>query len=684
MSASTLPSFTRLVVVCSTALVLAMVASGRSLASQAKADFLAANIDPTISPGQDFFQYANGAWLKRNPIPADQGRWTVSNVISEELDLRIRRISEAAAAANAPRGSNAQLIGDFWSTGMDSAARNREGLASLRPDLDRIAGVESLAQLIDVVAVMHQRDMLLDTYVGFVGSRTLFSLRVEKDERDRTRRVLSLSQGGVSLGPQAYTATDALRTKRREAFREYLLKTFTRLHGDSGRAKASADAVFDLEVKMAQGFSAREENRTLALSELGRLAPSIDWSRYLHGIGATGIDSVSMRTAGYFQALDALLRTTPMETWRDYLRFCLFRAHATFLDDSTVSDVFAFESAMFGAREPRPLWRRVVGLEKYWLGQALGQLLAEEDFPPSVQVRYREIAESIRAAFRSRIMRLEWMSDATKQRALLKLAGMTVTIGLEQKADLSTMPLRRDSYVLNMIRSAEWFHAWQMKTFHAPVPRIDVDMRHNVGGSGYYEVSANEIQLPIPAGVPGWNDAELDDAFVYAATWLGHEMAHAFDTNGRQFDEDANKVDWWTAPDDAAFRERAQVMVDQYNQFMPVEGVRVNGQSSLNENLADLVGFRVALDAFKQTTQFKQNQKIGGFTPLQRFFLGYAHLHMGHERPESIASRVNGNYAPDRERVNGVVTNIPEFYEAFGVKPGDRMYRAESARVKIW
>ena len=684
MTASALPPFTRLVIVCSTALALAMAASGRPVASQTKADFLAANIDPATSPGEDFFQYATGAWLKRNPIPADQGRWTVSNVISEDLDARIRRVSEAAASSKARRGSNAQLIGDFWSTGMDSAARNREGLASLRPDLDRIAGVQSLAQLVDVVAVLHRRNMLLDSYVGFVGSRTLFAMRVERDEQDRTRRVLSLSQGGITLGAPAYTATDALRTKRREALREYLFKTFTRLHGDSGKAKASADAVFELEAQIARGFVPREQNRTMAVSELSRLAPSFEWSRYLSSIGATGIDSVNVRAAGFFQALDPLLRTTPIETWRDYLRFCLIRAHAPFLDDSTFSEFFTFETAGLAAREPRPLWRRVVWMQKYWLGQATGQLMADEDFPRRVQARYREIAESIREAFRNRITRLEWMSDATKQRALLKLARMSITIGLEQEADLSTMPIGRDSYVLNMIRSAEWFHAWQMKTFHAPVPRIEVDMRHNVGGSGYYEVSANEIQLPLPAGVPGWSDAELDDAFVYAATWLGHEMAHAFDTDGRQFDADGNRVDWWTAADDAAFRKRAQIMVDQYNEFMPVEGVRINGQSSLNENLADLVGLRVALDAFKQTTQFKQNQKIGGFTPLQRFFLGYAHLHMGHERPDSIAARANGNYAPDRERVNGVVVNIPEFYEAFGVKPGDRMYRAEGARVKIW
>ena len=684
MTGCKLPRFTRLAIVSSAALILTLAASGRPLASQTKADFLAANTDSTTSPREDFFQYATGGWLKRNPIPPDRGRWGVSNVVSEDLDARVRRISEAAASANAPRGSSAQLIGDFWSTGINSTARNREGLAPLRPDLDRIAGVQSLAHLIDVVAVLHQRNMLLNSYVGFVGPRTLFSARVEPDERNSRRRILSLTQGGITLGPQAYSATDPERSRRRAALREYLFKIFTRLHRDSGRAKTSADAVFELEAQIGRGFSPGDENRTLGLGELNRLAPSIDWDRYFRGIGATGIDSVRMQASPFFQGLDSLLRTTPLETWRDYLRFCLIRSHAPFLDDSTSSDYFAFEGAMFVAVQPPPQWRRVVWQQKYWLGQATGQLLAEEDFPRTVQVRYREVAESFREAFRKRIMQLEWMSDTTKQRALLKLERMTVTIGLEQNADLSTMPLRRDSYVLNMIRSAEWFHAWQMKTLHTQVQRIEVDMRYNVGGSGYYEISANEVQLPVPARVPGWRDAELDDAVVYSGTWLGHEMAHAFDPSGRQFDADGNKVDWWTALDDAAFGERAQVMVNQYNEYTLVDGLRINGQSSLHENLADLVGLRVALDAFKRTKQYALNQQIGGFTPLQRFFLGYAHLHMGHSTPESLAANANGNYAPNRERVNGVVPNIPEFYEAFGVKPGDRMYRAEGARVKVW
>ena len=655
--------------------------SGHPLVAQVRQDVLAANIDTTVSPRDDFFQYANGAWLQRNPIPADQGIWGIWNVRGEALDGRLRRASEAAAASSAPRGSVEQLIGDFWIAAMDSSAINRQGLAPLQPDLERIDAIRSTGDVIDVVAILHRRNFLLEPGF-FVGSRTLFSAAVEQDERSSSRRIFSLSQGGNSVGPLVYTATDPQRVKVRDAFREYLFKTFLRLQQDSASARTSADAVFDLESRVAGAFSPRNEYHMLGITELRGLTPTIDWDRYFRGIGVIGLDSVNVRRPGFFQALDSLLRVTSLETWRSYLKLCLVRAHAQFLDDATFGELFALQSVSTGARQPRPRWRRVVWQEKYSLGQPLGQLLAKES-SPGVKARHRAVAESIRQAFRNRIVRLEWMSDTTKQKALLKLERLTMRIGFppEQWLDVSTMPLRRDSYVLNMIRSAEWFHAFEMKRLHIPVQRGEVDPRYGVGDDAWYNNTANELGLSEPL-----SDADLDDAVVYGATALGHEISHAFDSENRKYDADGNQVDWWTPRDDSAFRARAQVLIDLYNKFMPLDGLHVNGERSLRENMADLVGLLVNLDAFKQTKQFKDNERIGGFTPLQRFFLAYAHNHMAHERPELLAARLrNGSaYAPWRERVNGVVMNIPGFYEAFGVKPGDRMYLPEAARVKIW
>jgi putative endopeptidase len=682
---------TRRSIAFSAALTLCIALSWQPLPAQARQDFLAANIDTTVSPGEDFFQYANGAWLKRNPIPDDEGIWAMESVTWEDLMSRLRRASEAAAASNAPRGSVERLIGDFWFTGMDSAAINQQGLGPLRLDLQRIDAIRSIGDVIEVVATLHRRNMLLDGYIHFVGPRTLFAGRVEQDERNSSRRIFNLSQGGISLGPWVYSATDAQRVgaevyfKRRDAVRDYMFKTFLRLHGDSSRARTSADAVFDLEARLARGFSGGEEYHMVGLGELSRLAPAIDWNRYFRLIGARGLDSVNMRTPRFYQTLDSVLRTTPLETWRDYLRFCLVRSHAPFLDDATFGEFFALNSAWTGAMHPRPRWKRVVWQEQFWLGHPLARLVAKEYFPPSTKARYQAVGESLREAFRNRIVHLDWMSDTTKQNALLKLARLRITIGLPEKwLDFSTMPLRRDSYALNMIRSAEWFHDREMKQLNTPVDRAEGDPQYNLGGDAYYISEDNEAVLPSPREVPGWSEAELDDAFVYGATSLGHEISHAFDSKGRYYDSQGNKVDWWTTKDSVSFDARAQILIDEYNELITLEGQRVDGRSSLAENIADQVGARIELDAFKHTEQYKRNQKIAGFTPLQRFFLAYAYGRACHARPTGLPGSAGGAYAPCRERVNGVLMNIPEFYEAFNVKPGDRMYRAEDARVKIW
>jgi putative endopeptidase len=323
--------------------------------------------------------------------------------------------------------------------------------------------------------------------------------------------------------------------------------------------------------------------------------------------------------------------------------------------------------------------------EKNWLGEPLAELVAREYFPPKLKARDQAIGESLRQAFRRRIMQLDWMSDGTRRSALLKLDRLKISVGLpEHWLDKRAMGLQRDSWALNMIRSAEWFHAQEMKQLAVPVRPGELDMQYNLGGDASYDNSNNRVDLPSPISVPGVRDAALDDAFLYGRTALGHEIAHAFDSNGRFYDAAGNKVDWWSPGDTMAFHERAQVLIDEYNEFMPIEGRHIDGRRALAENMADLVGLRIALDAFKETAQYKRNIRIGGFTPLQRFFLGYAYSHACHERPAYLAANVGGAYAPCRERVNGVVVNIPEFYEAFDVKPGDRMYRAENLRTRLW
>jgi putative endopeptidase len=664
--------------------LLSLAMSAPPSASQVAQDSLSVNIDPTVSPREDFFRYAGGEWLRRNPIPEDQARWGIWNVASDEIYARLRTICEKAAARRAARGSAEQLVGDVWATGMDSAAINKQGLAPLKPDLDRIGEIRSVRDLIDVVAMLHRRNMLVDSF--FVRQRVLFDDGVERDEVDSNRRVYGLSQGGLTMGRLAYSATNPSRVKVQNAFREYLFRTFLRLHGDRGKARASADAVYDLEARLAAGFEQGDMSRRMRTADLGQLAPTINWNRYFQQIGATRIDSVEVRQPGFFRALDSLLRAASLETWKDYLRFWLIKVNAPFLDDGTYGEFFAYKSAVTGQLQPEPRWRRVVWQLKNWLGLPLAKLYVDAEVPPNTRSRYRAVAEAIREAFRERVEHSDWISDSTKDSAILKLDRLRITIGYPGGwVDFRTMPLRRDAYVLNMIRSAEWFHNWEIKSLNRAVGKGEVDLHPSIGSDAEYLVSSNEVRVSDPAP-PGLRGQQLDDAFVYGATWLGHEIAHALDSEGRHYDADGSRVDWWTAADVAAFEERARALVDQYNELIPLEGLHIDGRGTLRENMADLVGLRIALDAFKKTDQFKKNERVGGFTPLQRFFSAYAYARMGHERPESLATRLRGRgaYAPDRERVNGAVMNIPEFYEAFNVQPGDPMYRPERARVKIW
>ncbi|HTM25438.1 MAG TPA: M13 family metallopeptidase [Vicinamibacterales bacterium] len=659
------------------------VSSVRPSPTSAQQDVLTTNIDRTGSPRDDFFQYANGEWLKQHPIPDDQARWGVANLISDDVYSQLRRISEDAAAKRGRRGSAEQLIGDFWATGMDAATINRQGLSPLQPDLDRIDRIQSIAEVIDVVATMHRRTMLIDGPLG--QQRVFFSARVEQDESDSRRRIYTVSQGGVSMRRPAYTAGDPQSVKVRKAFRDYLFKIFMRLYRDGGRAAGSADAVFNLEATLAASFEPGNDSHRIGSGELGRFT-TLDWKRYFGDLGVGSIEFVNMRQPQFFQTLDSALRATPLDHWKDYLRYWLVRLNAPFLDDEAYGDFFAFESAITGQPQPRPRWRRVVWEEKNWLGLPLVKLFDQEYLPERTKARYRAVGESIRDAFKSRIEHLEWMSDSTKKNALVKLARLKIIIGVpENSIDFSTMPLRRDSYVLNMIRAAEWFHDRQIERLNRPVDATALDLHPGIGGDAYYDDSNNELQVPSPVRALGVRDDDLDDAFVYGSTPLGHEISHAFDSEGRHYDAYGNKVDWWTAPDAAAFDARAQAMIDQYSQFMPLEGLRIDGRRTLRENMADFVGVRVALDAFKKTLQFRKDERIGGLTALQRFLLAYAYSFMGHERDESLATRLKGGaYAPNRERVNGVVMNLPEFYEAFDVKPGDRMYRPEGTRVRIW
>ncbi|RYY97514.1 MAG: M13 family peptidase, partial [Chitinophagaceae bacterium] len=381
---------------------------------------------------------------------------------------------------------------------------------------------------------------------------------------------------------------------------------------------------------------------------------------------------------------------TPVPVLQDYLRFHLVRSTAPYLDSATYLQYFDFYGKTIrGAKKPKTRWKRMLDLQDGLMGEALGKVFVQEFFPKEAKERYSKMVEDVRGALKERITQLDWMSDSTKQKAFAKLASMKKKVGYPDKwKDFSAMEISRQPLARNVLAANSWWHHYEVNKLGKPVDRDEWEMNPQTYNA-YYNPSNNEIVLP--AGiftVPGYRDAQLDDALVYGyagATTIGHEITHGFDDEGRQYDEKGNLHAWWTPKDSAEFAQRAQKMVDQFNGYVVVDTARINGKATLGENIADLGGAILGLEAFKKTETYKSGKTVNGMTPLQRYFLGYALGWLNHTRDQELASRLLTDvHSPAKWRVNGPFVNVPEFYEAFGVKPGDKMYRADSLRVRIW
>jgi putative endopeptidase len=654
----------------------------------AKPDFLTADIDSTVRPGDDFFSFANGGWIKRTPIPAEESGWGLGNLVQEEIYHRLLKVNEDALAEHAAEGTIAQKIGDLWYSGMDSADIDKQGLDPLRGDL-KLTDVLSVKDITYATASFHM-----------LGVNVLFRDYVAQDDKNSAKMAYQLHQGGLGMpNRDYYFKTDARTVAVRQAYTNYLEGTFRQLGDDDAGARKKAEAVFGLETRLAKASRPLADLRDpyanyhkMAVADLERLTPAFDWAGYFGRVepdSRAGIDSVIVGQPEFFTALNHELTATPLKDWKEYLTSQLVLRNAPYLDSTTFNRYFAYTKTLSGAKAPKPRWKRVIDAEQSAMGEALGQLFVKEYFSDTAKKRYSELIENIRSAFRDRIEKLTWMSDSTKQRAYVKLAKITKKVGYPDKwKDFSRLKINRGSFVQNMEAARAWWYDYNMSKLDKPVDRSEWEMSPQTYNA-YYNPSNNEIVMTA-AGftIPGMRDSELDDAFVYGyagANWIGHEMTHGFDDQGRQYDANGNLSGWWQPEDSVQFARRASMIIRQFDEFVPVDTLHVNGSATQGENIADLGGLLIGLDAFRKTETYKKGEKIGGYTPLQRFFLGYAYGWMGQVRKESLARQVMTDvHAPERERVNGPVVNIPEFYEAFDVKPGDKMYRPDSLRVKIW
>jgi putative endopeptidase len=673
------------------AAILAMIIScnPRSAKNAAKGiDPLVSHIDSTVKPGDDFFLFANGKWFKENPIPASEQANGLWQLIQDTINVQVRKICESSAVmTNAPKGSNKQKIGDFFYSGMDSVSLNKKGLADLKEALDRIDAIKDLSGLVREAAYIHS-----------VSGEPFFGFYVGQDDRISSKYAVFIEQGGLSLPDRTFYVDNDPRTVMiRGKFTDHMTNMYKLMGYDEAAAKLASEHTMKLETALARASRKREDTRDplknynkIPFAKLKTDMPDFDWAAFTALTGISNPDTVIVGQPEFLKSENGFLKSIPLNDWKNYLKFHLVRSLARFLDDKTYKESFSFYSTVLrGVKEPKPRWKRVVEQTDFSLGELVGQVYVDEYLPKGTKEKLNEIGKAIMTVYAERIKALDWMSAATKEKALKKLSTVIIKVGYPDKwKDMSSLQVDRSSYVKNAMNANKWDFAYNMSKFGKPVDRKEWNMEPQTYNA-YYNPSNNEIVIPgCNIIIPGYERVMADDALLYSViggSTFGHEITHGFDDQGCKYDEFGNLHNWWTKDDSIKFFSRTKLIVRQFNEFIAVDSLHINGDLTQGENIADLGGVIMGYEAFKNTAQYKNKEIIGGLNPNQRYFLGYGMAWMVNERPEAIASQIKSNeHSPAKFRVLGPLANIPEFYATFGIKPGDKMWRADSLRVKIW
>ena len=651
-------------------------------------DFLAANIDTSIQPGEDFFLYANNGWFRHNPIPASEGSNGLWQLIRDTINAQILDICEKAAAdAQAQKGSNKQKIGDLFYSGMDSAAINKAGVSTIRSELDILNNIKDASSLATACALVHMSSgaPMFDFYVG-------------QDDKISSKYAIFLHQGGLGLPDRSfYLEGDERSRKLRGDYLTYLQQMLQVLGYDSLTASSTAKEVMKLETILAKASRTIEDTRDphrnynkMPFSGLRKTVPAFDWKAFMDGTGLNTPDTVIIGQPEFLAELNRQVSKTPMRTWSAYLQLHFLRGVAPYLDDRTHEAHFRFYStAMRGITEMKPRWKRVVDQTNSSLGELIGQVYVEEYLPKGTKEKLLKIGEGIRNVYAGRIRGLDWMSDITKEKALEKLNRMVMKVGYPDKwKDLSSLNIDRTYYVRNVISANRWTMAYMTGKFGKPVDRNEWEMYPQTYNA-YYNPSNNEIVVPgCNIIVPGYERVMADDAILYSiigGSTFGHEITHGFDDQGAKYDANGNLSNWWTAEDSIRFYAKTRRVVEQYNAYVAVDSLRINGEMTVGENIADIGGIMMGYEAFRQTEQFRKKEKIGGLEPEKRFFLGYALAWMINTREELLVEQVRSDvHSPPKFRVNGPLANMRDFHHTFGIGPGAPLYRPDSLLVDIW
>ena len=645
-----------------------------------------ANIDPSVKPCEDFFHYASGNWLKNNPIPAAEVRWGSFNELADKNNATLRSILETASrdAGKAAKGSNAQKVGDYFASAMDTAAIEAAGIKYLKPHLAKIDAANDLAAM---------QLLLADPKVHVGGP--WFGSGVGQDDKISSQYAVQFSQGGLSLPDRDYYLKDDGRSKTiRTAYQTYLVNTFKLLGSDEATATAQAATVLRLETRLAKAAKSRVDLRDpyanyhkMSVAEFGKDYPSLNLPLMLKMQGLGTAKEVIVGQPDFFKEVNAMLRDEPIADQKVYLKWQLTSSVMTALPKAFGDEAFKFNQALSGAKKQQPRWKRMLQSTDRALGEAFGQLYVDKAFSPEAKARAKQMIENLRLAYAERIKATDWMSAGTKAEALKKLNAFTVKIGYPDKwKDYSSLTISRASYLDNVLAAREWANRDNLRHFGQPVDRQEWGMTPPTVNA-YYNPSLNEIVFPAGILQSPFYDAKADDAVNYGGIGavIGHEMTHGFDDQGRQYDATGNLRDWWTKEDGEKFTAKAAVVGKQFDAFTPLDSVHVNGKLTMGENLADLGGLTIAYQAFEKTPQAKAGKMLDGFTPEQRFFLAYAQIWRTNARPEYLRQQVQTDpHSPAQFRTNGPLMNMPEFYKAFGCQDGNKMMRAQTDRAKIW
>ncbi|PYS69668.1 MAG: M13 family peptidase [Acidobacteria bacterium] len=651
------------------------------------AHFDVAGMDTKTSACADFYQYANGGWLAANPIPPAYPAWGVGNVLNERNRDVLHDILEAAAKnVGSHKSNNEQKVGDYYATCMDEAKIEADGLKPIEAELDRIARINNQGTLQDEIGHLHSMSL----NAGF-GSGS------NQDLRKSSEVIAAIVQGGLGLpNRDYYIKTDDRSKSIRDEYVKHIAKMFELMGDDAAKSASEAQAVMTLETKFAEASKPPVELRDpeknyhrMPMAQLRDVAPSFDWFAYFQRVGLVQKADVNVAQPEFFKAFDAQLTATPITDWQTYLRWNLINATASGLGAKFVDEDFHFKGTILqGSKENLPRWKRCVAATDRALGEALGEVYVEKAFPPAAKKRALDMVRNLEATLREDLGTLSWMGDATRKAAIVKLDAFLNKIGYPDKwRDYSTLSIDRSSYVGNRLRVNQFNERRDWNKIGKPVDRMEWFMSPPTVNA-YYNPQINEIVFPAGILQPPYFDASADDALNYGGmgSVIGHEMTHGFDDQGRQFDATGNLANWWSDTDLKAFQQKAQCIVDQFNGFEVEKGLNENGRLVQGESIADLGGLVISYAAFQHSLQGKPRPaNIDGFTPEQRFFLGYARGWATSIRPELARLLVSSDPHPlAKFRVNGPLSNLPQFAAAFQCKDGDPMVRPEKDRCVIW